>query len=186
VPSPAPMRRACLLAAAVAALLQSCVAFNSVENELQGPEDGSQRCARTYAVAYDGHTLALAGDRSEKDRRQFVADTKEVLTKLGCDAIYVEDETKADLRISVTLHALPQMDQFRISFMMFGTIPVWGTATTLTYVIEDERSKRSNTYQVDETIVAYIFLLPVTWISYFTNDSGRAYREALRNFLTHS
>jgi hypothetical protein len=186
VPLPAPIRRAHLLGAAVAVLLQSCVAFKSVENELPGLERPSQRCTHAYAVSYDGYALGLAGDRLEKDARPYVADTKEVLANLGCDAIYVKDESKADLRIKVVPHALPQMDQFRISVMVFGTIPVWGTATAFTYVIEDERSRRSNTYQVDETIVAYIFLLPVAWISYFTNDGRRTYREALRNFLTHS
>jgi hypothetical protein len=177
-------------------LLQSCtVAYYDLRNELKGPEKPKLSCFVKYSVdlVSGGYTNTFGFKETkkewmEKEKQRFVADTRDVLSAKGCEAAYVQDENSATLQIQVKhLAYVSALPQEWLTGLSFGLIPSWGTRPSeYTYVFDDKSSGWSHTYTVDNKSYNHLILFPVFWISFFTLDENRVYKNALNNFLGHS
>jgi len=120
--------------------------------------------------------------------QSYYESTKEIFNKIGCSANYVENEKAANFKIKVVrykhLSALPQE---WLTGLSFGLIPSWGTRENeYQYTFENVNKNKANTYYVDKHSFNHIILFPIFWVSFFTIDEDKVYKEALTNFIEGS
>lgn len=176
--------------------LQSCtITYYDLRNELEGAGKPKSSCEIKYSVSLASgrytNTFGLhetEKERAQKEKERYVADTRDVLTTKGCNVAYVEHDEEATLQIRVEhvayVSALPQE---WLTGLSFGLIPSWGTRKSeYTYAFDDKSSGKSHSYTVDSKSYNHLVLFPVFWITFFTLDESRVFKDALNNFLEHS
>ena len=105
-----------------------------------------------------------------------------------CNATYVEKDDDATLEIHIKhLSQLSALPQEWLTGLSFGLIPSWGTRESeYTYSFKEKSTGKSHTYMVDSKSYNHLILFPVFWVSFFTLNEKRVYKNALTNFLEHS
>src|SRR6266513_2298832 len=176
--------------------LQSCtIAYYNLRNELEGDAKPKSSCTFKYSVILTSgrytNTFGLREtekERLQREKERYVADTRDVLVAKGCDVAYVERDEDATLQVHVEhLAYISALPQEWLTGLSFGLIPSWGTRKSENkYSFNNKSSSKSHSYTVDTKSYNHLILFPVFWISFFTLDESRVYKDALNNFLEHS
>ena len=185
-----------LVVALAALTLQACtIAVYDLRNKLENPRPGMPSCDVTYSIslvsAFYTNTFGKRPTnkrRTQEARDRYVADTGEVLRQKGCRATYVEKDDEATLEIRIEhLAHVSLLPQELLSGMSAFVIPSWGTRKSeYVYSFGDKASGRAHRYEVDQKTYHHLTLFPVFWITFFTADERKVYKDALTNFLERS
>ena len=184
-----------LLAFSVLALQGCTIAYFDLRNELDSSSTSRATCDVKYSInfASGSYTNTFGLREAEKERLQverdkYIADTRDVLSSKGRKATYVEKEDDATLEIHIKhLAQISALPQEWLTGLSLGLIPSWGTRKSeYTYSFKEKPTGKSHTYMVDTKSYNHLILFPVFWISFFTLDENRVYKNALTNFLEHS
>jgi len=176
-----------------ALLLSSCsVAHYQIRNSLTSTsQERNKPCDIKYSLdVTSGSRTNTFGVRDSKEdelqklRSKYIESTKKVFTSNGCTATYVITEGESNFKVRVerlrNISALPQ--EF-LTGLSFGLIPSWGTRPSqYIYTFEDTKTKKSNSYYIDERSYNHLILFPVFWVTFIMLDEFSTYEKALTNF----
>lgn len=187
--------RSAIVTMLAVAVLQGCtVAYNELHGELPARSDRTEAgCDLAYSLELlSGHHTNTFGvkktpaDQASEIESEYVADTASALEALGCDSEFVEAEGDADLVIRVErLPKLSALPQEWLTGLSFGLIPSWGTRPSeYRYTFRDTDSGFENVYTVDRKSYSHLVLFPVFWVTFFTADESRVYKEAVTDFVS--
>jgi len=192
------MRNSAFAVATAVALtaLQGCtIGYYDLHGELQTALTSKAPCDIKYFIALESSSYTNTFGEKEaaqkhlaEEKAHYVTATQDLLTKRACKAALAETENEATLGVSVQHQAfLSALPQEWLTGLSFGLIPSWGTRrSTYIYTFKDKPTGRSHSYSVDSKSFNHLILFPVFWISFFTMDESRVYKEALANFIEHS
>jgi hypothetical protein len=123
----------------------------------------------------------------EKMRNQYLRATDAVLRDRGCAVAYVDHADDATLTVRVQhLSRISALPQEWLTGLSFGVIPSWSTREAqYVYMFQNKETGKSHCYAVDTKTYNHVVLFPIVWISFFTANERRVYKDALTNFLGH-
>ncbi|HET6464547.1 MAG TPA: hypothetical protein VFH55_02920 [Nitrospiria bacterium] len=181
----------------VALMLQSCtVAYLQIQNGLKTNPSAEIRpeCAVKFSVFVDDNprlnTRVVQYKKEEigQIRNAYIRATREVFTKQGCTANYVEKDQDANFMIQVSISEMwSALPQEWLTGLSLGLIPSWGTRPgEYVFTFEDVETKKSHSYIVDKKSFNHLILFPIFWVTFITSNQIHIYKTALTNFIQSS
>ena len=169
-------------------LLQACtIATYQVINKISyvSPQKVSEPCDIKYSLSFT-FRHKWSDDNVDQDiKNKYIESTNESFGKKGCTATYVESEKDADIRVQVERGVdLGGRGDSLIVGLTLGLLPMWGTREgVFAFTFSNTKAKTAHSYIVDEKYYIHLFLLPVLWLNYFTENQFKSYKESLINFI---
>jgi len=176
-------------------LIPSCSTYQvrNLSNQSITPKHGT-KCYNKYSISVTDsrYTNTFGTIQSNKEilgklKNAYIESTNRVLNRNGCISTYTEDNSEAKLKICVAktlyISALPQE---WLTGLSLGLIPSWSTRPDqYTYTFEDAETKTKQSYAVDVTTYAHLFLIP--WANDVNSDKRheefRVYEKTLKDYL---
>ena len=176
--------------------LSSCASYQIRElSNNDAPHKLSETCYNKYSITISSFTYtnsfgSVQSDESEIERlkSEYIASTKKVLNRDGCNPVYTTNESEANLKVrierSLYLSALPQE---WLTGLSLGLIPSWGTRRSqYIYTFIDTETKTAKSYALDVTTYLHLFFIFASLNSDNKSDEFRVYEKTLIKYIKGS